>query len=80
METANKSNVSLKEQIDNYNERARATLDSYYRRHSGDSEPSIEICVIHDSIRLIDRLIEENEDTIKKLYDAYAIIDRFVGD
>ena len=80
METANKYKNSLKEQIDNYNERAREALDSYYYRHKGDGEPSMEICVIHDSMKLIDVLIQENEDVIKKLHEAYAIIDRFVGD
>lgn len=80
METVSKNKISLKEQIDIYNERVREVLHSYYHRNKDDSEPPIEICVIHDSMRLIDRLVEENADVNKKLQEAYAIIDRFVGD
>ena len=80
METVSKNKISLKNQIDNYNERVREVLDSYYRRNKDGSEPPLEICVIHDSMRLIDRLINENEDVNKKLQEAYAMIDRFVGD
>ena len=80
METASKNKISLKEQIDNYNERVREVLDSYYRRNTDGSEDPLEICVIRESKHLVDRLIQENQNTIYKLNDAYAMIDRFVGD
>ena len=80
MEAVSKYKISLKEQIDNYNERVREVLDGYYRRNTEGNEDPLEICVIRDANRLIDRLIKVNQDTIDQLNDAYAMIDRFVGD
>ncbi len=48
--------VSLKEQIEHYNERKKEVFDSYYRRNTGGNEDTLEICVLRESAVLISKL------------------------
>lgn len=48
--------ISLKEQIEYYNERKKEVFDSYYRRNIEGSEDTLEICVLRESAVLISKL------------------------
>lgn len=48
--------VSLKEQIEHYNERKKEVFDSYYRRNTEGNEDTLEICVLRESAVLISKL------------------------
>lgn len=81
METERKYKLTLKEQIDHYNERLEEVFEQYYRRNTSGSEDTLEICVLRDANKLITRLINENQkhmdmvNVFLGLRDVYVVID-----
>jgi hypothetical protein len=48
--------VSLKEQIEHYNQRRKEVFDRYYRKNTEGNEDTLEICVLRESAVLISKL------------------------
>ena len=53
-ETTQKYKQTLDEQMKSYDERLKEVFDCYYRRNTEGNEDPLEICVLHDSKRLLD--------------------------
>lgn len=47
--------ISLKEQIEDYNKRRKEVFDNYYRRNTEGAEDPLEICVLRESAVIISK-------------------------